>query len=422
MAKHTSLRGGRRAVHLRTTAPLEHPAGPEGPPEPVLGWIPSAVGGALVAAMASWVIVAGLAVVGWLPGEAGELGGALGLGTLVWLLGHGDVVTVSGSPWTLVPLGVTALAWVVVRAVAAFAGRQALLAALTPEDAAVGPTWGERARTAARVGGVLAASYLLVVLVVAGAVGTVDLRLVGGTALLAATATAVGVCQGVHLDVIGLLPPWARPVPRAVLAALFVVGVGASAALAVSMLQNLDRTTALSASLGGGLTGTIALTALQLVFLPTVLVWSAAWVLGPGFSVGVGTVVSPADTQLGLLPAVPMSGALPPEGPGLTAYFAWLAVGVLAGAVAAAMVMRARPRARFDETALVGGLAGVVAGLVVPVLAVLATGDLGRNRLTGLGPNVLELLVVAPALFGLSGMAVGLVWGLVRRPAGGWRR
>src|SRR5699024_12231469 len=101
----------------------------------------------------------------------------------------------------------------------------------------------------------------------------------------------------------------------------------------------------------------------------------------------------------------------------VTADFAWLAVGVLAGAMAAVMVMRARPRARFDETALVGGLAGTLAGLVFPLVALVATGDLGSNRLTGLGPNVIELVVVAPALLGLSGMAVGLGWGLVRRPA-----
>jgi len=414
MAKHTSSRSGRRRVRLRATAPLEHSARPASPPEPVLGWIPSAIGGALLAAIASWIIVAGLSVVGWLPGETAELGDVLGLGTQFWLLGHGDAVTVAGARWTLAPLGITVLAWVVVRAVAAFAGRQALLGALLAgED----PGWTERARMVGSVGGVLAGTYLLVPLVVAGVVGTVDLRLVGGTALLAVTATAVGMCQGVQLDVVGLLPVWARPVPRAILASLLVIGAGAAAALAATMVRNLDRTAALAAELGAGPTGTAALTALQLAFLPTLLVWTASWVLGPGFSVGVGTLVSPADTQLGLLPAVPVSGALPPEGPGVTADFAWLAVGVLAGAMAAVMVMRARPRARFDETALVGGLAGTLAGLVFPLVALVATGDLGSNRLTGLGPNVIELVVVAPALLGLSGMAVGLGWGLVRRPA-----
>lgn len=368
----------------------------------------------MLAAVASWIIVAGLSVVGWLPGEAGELGGALGLGTVFWLLGHGAVVTVAGSAWTLAPLGITVIAWVIVRAVAGFAGRQALLATLTTGGDL---PWADRARAAGRVTGVLAGSYLLVLVLVAAVVGTVDLRLVGGTVLLAITAAAVGVCQGIQLDVLGLLPAWARPVPRAVMASLLVIGAGAAAALAATMVRNLDRTTALTTELGGGPSGAIALTALQLAFLPTLLVWTASWVLGPGFSVGVGTVVSPADTQLGLLPAVPVSGALPPEGPGVVADFGWLAVGVLAGAMAAVMVMRARPRARFDETALVGGLAGVLAGLVFPVLAVLATGNLGDNRLTGLGPDVIELFVVVPALLGLSGMAVGLGWGLVRRPA-----
>src|SRR5699024_4573355 len=167
----------------------------------------------------------------------------------------------AGARWTLAPLGITVLAWVVVRAVAAFAGRQALLGALLAgED----PGWTERARMVGSVGGVLAGTYLLVPLVVAGVVGTVDLRLVGGTALLAVTAAAVGMCQGVQLDVVGLLPVWARPVPRAILASLLVIGAGAAAALAATMVRNLDRTAALAAELGAGPTGTAALTALQL--------------------------------------------------------------------------------------------------------------------------------------------------------------
>lgn len=414
MATTGRSRRSARTVRLRSTAPLERSAGPIDSPEPVLGWIPAAIGGGLVAALATWVLVAGLTVVGWLPGEEGDLGAAIGLGTAFWHLGHGGVIAVGATRWSLVPLGITVVALVTVRGAASFAGRQALLADLAAD---VVPDRTTRARTAARVGGLLAGSYVVPVLVSAAAIGDADLlRLAGGTIVIAASAAAFGVVQGIQLDVLGLLPAWARPIPRAVLAAQLAVVAGAAAALTTSLVLNLERVDGLARQLGGGASATVALTALQVAFLPTLLVWAAAWTLGPGFSVGLATIVSPANTQLGLLPAVPIAGALPPEGPGQPTDLLWLLVGVAAGAVAAATVVRARPRARFDETALVGGLSGALAGLVFTGIAVLARGDLGANRLTELGPRLLELLVTAPALLGLSGLAVGLVWGLVRRP------
>lgn len=414
MATSARSRRAARTVRLRSTAPLEHPAGPEAGPEPLLGWIPAAVGGGLAAALATWVVVVGLTVVGWLPGEEAGLGDAIRLGTGFWHLGHGGAITFGETRWTLVPLGITLLAVVTVRAVASFAGRQALLADLA---AGIDSDWSARARTAARVGGLLALSYAVPVVLSAAALGAGELgRLVGGTLVISVVAATAGVVHGSQLDVLGLLPGWARPIPRAVLASQLTLLLGATAALTASLLLNLQRMDELAQQLGGGVPAVIALTALQLVYLPTLLVWTASWTLGPGFSVGTGTVVSPAATQLGLLPGIPIAGALPPEGPGQWTDLLWLAVGVAAGAAAAVMVMRARPRARFDETALVGGLAGALAGLVFSAIAALAVGDLGVNHLTGMGPRLLELLVTGPALLGLSGLAVGLVWGLVRRP------
>ena len=92
----------------------------------------------------------------------------------------------------------------------------------------------------------------------------------------------------------------------------------------------------------------------------------------------------------------------------------WLAGGVLAGAVAALVVVLGRRAARFDETALVGGLAGVLSGAVFTGLAWLSSGDLGVARLADLGPRLLPLLVLAVTTLGLAGMASGLILGLVR--------
>jgi hypothetical protein len=88
---------------------------------------------------------------------------------------------------------------------------------------------------------------------------------------------------------------------------------------------------------------------------------------------------------------------------------------VLAGAVAAWLVVRSRPRARFDETSLVGGLAGLTGGLLFVGLAWATSGNLGTVRLVGLGPLLLPLLVMAVTTLGLSGMVTGLGLGLWRR-------
>ena len=58
-------------------------------------------------------------------------------------------------------------------------------------------------------------------------------------------------------------------------------------------------------------TGATVLTLGQLVYLPTLFVWSIAWIAGPGFAVGAGTAVSPAGTQLGVVPGIPALGLLP---------------------------------------------------------------------------------------------------------------
>lgn len=418
MPAQRSTRPTTRRVRLRATSAVGRGGARTEPDEPVIGWLWAAVGGGLIAAIAGWILVTGLAVIGWLPGEDGALGEVLLLGTRLWLLAHGAAVTVGAATWTLPPLGVTLLVGFTIVRVAAFASGQALLAASSgPSTPPVG--WRDRALMTVRVAATVALVYVGLIATAAVLVpGTEVPRAVIGGLIVAIPTAVAGAVAGSDLDVLGLLPAWARPVPRAVLAAQLVTVAGGSAVVVAALIGQHQRVGELGAALGGGPTGVIAITALQIAYLPTVIVWAASWALGAGFSVGAGTVVSPANTQLGLLPAVPLAGALPAEGPGDPWALAWLGLGVLAGVAAAVLVMRGRPRARFDETGLVGGLSGVLAGLGFLLLAVVASGDLGANRLTGLGPRLTELAVTAPVLMGLAGMATGLVWGLVRRPRG----
>ncbi|MDY0910529.1 DUF6350 family protein [Microbacterium sp. CFBP9034] len=57
--------------------------------------------------------------------------------------------------------------------------------------------------------------------------------------------------------------------------------------------------------------GATVLTLAQLVYVPTLAIWGMAFAAGPGFTVGEGTAVSAAGTQVGVVPGIPLLGAIP---------------------------------------------------------------------------------------------------------------
>ena len=369
---------------------------------PRLGWGVAAVASGLLCALTGWLLVAGLAVVGWLPAEPGTLTGALAVGSRLWLAGHGVGVDLGGLRLTLVPWGIPALLAFLLSRAAGYAARSAR------------PSQQPRAGLVALV---LVGAYAVPVLVAAvllGRPGAAPGHLLAVLAVLLGAAW-YGAGRALRTSWTDSWPRWARAVPRAVLAAQLVLLVAGASVLVTGLARHLDRVTALHEGLAPGLAGGLALLVAQLALVPNALVWSAAYALGGGFTLGNGSLVSPSSTDLGVLPGLPLLGALPAEGPGPAGALWWLASGVLAGAVAAWLVVRARPDARFDETSLVGGLSGVTGGLVFVALGWATAGDLGTVRLTGLGPLLLPLLVMAVTTLGLAGMVTGLLLGLWRR-------
>lgn len=136
--------------------------------------------------------------------------------------------------------------------------------------------------------------------------------------------------------------------------------------------------------------GALMLTIGHLAYLPTLIVWAASWFAGPGFSVGVGTSVSPAGTELGVIPGIPVLGLLPEHSS------IWMLVSVLVpiacGALAGWMV---RSRLVWEDTAhgygpraaIALSIAALSAGIAA-LAAVLASGSIGPGRLAEAGPAV----------------------------------
>jgi Family of unknown function (DUF6350) len=404
MASLLSARRTGSDITLQATDARRPDAEPPPDPQPALpvGWILLAIAGGLAAAAASWILSAGLTVVGWLAADPGTLGEALDIGTRIWLLGNGVSARIGDIPVTLVPWGATALSAFMLSMFAAAATRR------MRDDEAVGP---------GLIGAATTGAYLVPVLMVAVFMGE-PWQQPGHWAAVVAVLTGSAYLGGSRALGGGLtdaLPGWLRSVPRAVVGAQLVMLAAGAAVLLTGLLRHLDRVQALFEALGPGVAGGIALLMIQLAFVPNAFVWSASYALGGGFSLGTGSVVAPAGTELGILPGIPMLGALPVSGPGSVAQLWWLGAGVLAGAVAAWIVVRSRPAARFDETSLVGGLAGVLSGLLFTGLAWAASGDLGTLRLADLGPRLLPLLIMGVTTMGLAGMITGLLLGIGRR-------
>jgi hypothetical protein len=207
-----------------------------------------------------------------------------------------------------------------------------------------------------------------------------------------------------------------RMMSRAILAAQLAMLVAGAAVLLTGLWMHLKRVEALHEALQPGVAGGVALLLLQLAFAPNALVWAASYAVGSGFALGSGSVVAPAGTQLGIVPDIPLLGALPSAGPGDLWQLCWLAAGAVAGAIACWVALAPRSDARFDQASLTGGICGVLAGATFAGLAWAASGDIGTLRLTDLGPRLFPLLVMAGTTMGLSGMITGLVLGLpVRR-------
>ncbi|MBA3528294.1 MAG: hypothetical protein H0T91_03085 [Propionibacteriaceae bacterium] len=303
MASLLSPRRPKPEIALRATVPQEELASPttEEPDAPFIGWLIAAVGGALAAALAGWILVAGLTVVGWLAADPGSFLGALRVGTRLWLLANGAGARLGTTSLSLVPWGATFVFAFMVYKFASFAARQSR---------------GRPSVSAAGITSVMALGYAAPVIAAALVVGQPlpTLRGLVSVTLTMSLAAALGSCRELRYDPTQRLPGWCRAIPRAVLGAQLTMVVLGTAALTASLVAHLHMVVELTSSLHAGVAGGVALLFAQLAFAPNAIIWAASYTLGAGFSPAQGSVVAPAFTELGMLPAVPLFGAVPVSG------------------------------------------------------------------------------------------------------------
>lgn len=192
-----------------------------------------------------------------------------------------------------------------------------------------------------------------------------------------------------------------------------LVGLGAAVA-AVAVFARAGRIVALFQAGDADVLGATLLTLAQLAYVPTLAVWGLSFVAGPGFAVGEGTSVSPAGTQVGIVPGLPALGAVPESTTSWLLLLALLpvALGALAGWIARSRLVHAgEPTPGRAEDAVAARLtiaAGIalVSGAAAALLCVAASGSVGPGRLAHFGPDAgpvalavgLEVLVGAAIL------------------------
>ncbi|HEY3339826.1 MAG TPA: DUF6350 family protein [Propionicimonas sp.] len=386
---------------------------PDAPP--LLPWPLAALGGGLLAGLAGSLLVAGVVMVAWLSALAIALPTALRFAAQVWLLAHGGVLEIGSEAVTLVPLGLTIAFGAICASVGGFAYRQGRQARPIVVD--------EGVRRLLLLGsiGMVSAGYTLCAVILAWTVSgaTAIWRPALGALVVSASGSAIGVVMASGLRPVNLRPEWLRRGLRGAAAGTLGLVAAAAIVLATATVLGEPRIGALETGLRFDSGGVFVWSLLALAYLPNLLGWAAAWLLGAGFTVGTGSLVSLSTTELGMLPAVPVFGALPPVGVADPWMLAWLALGIAAAAVAGVAAVGGRQTGPLGALAA-GGAAGAVTGVAYLAWTASSRGGLGSLRLAVLGPRMLEaLLLGVPLLVFGSVLAAMVTWFVRRRSTAG---
>jgi hypothetical protein len=346
-------------------------------------------------AAAVWTAAIGLitlvavSVGGWFAADSGTFGDAIRVGGLAWLVGNGSGLELRSASLTLMPLGaLLSLGWMVHRA-----GRWV-------GSRVVDPTWPELAVATAAISIGYAASAAVVATAANSTAAHVSLpRAVAATFLLGVLFGGLGTLRGAGRlgDLGALLPEEARAAGAGGVAGGLALVAASAALLTASLVLHFSTAVTLAEGMHAGLVGGAIATLISLALVPNGMLFAGAFLAGPGFAVGSGTVIAPGDVSTGPLPGFPLLAAVPRSASTPWLEVVLLLVPVAAGALAGLLAVRRFPVFAIDAAALRGALAGLVAGGGFGLLALLSGGSVGPGRMQEVGPGPSALLVCALA-------------------------
>lgn len=378
----------------------------------------TAASGAVSAVLAPLAIACAIAVIGWFVADAaahGDATGAVRVGAGGWLAAHFSGVRVHGTLVTAAPLlltlGVSWWTWRSARRVGESVSGHG------PDALRISD--GERDWTVPAATTVFTATYLFLLLLVHRLVAPSDADPSAWRALAFALVLCVGLGGTAIAIGSGRAAVWATFIPAGVRAAgrvgasiLRWYAAAAALAFAIALLVDFAAAANIVSQLDTDAGDTVMIAALSMLLLPNAVIFSGTYLLGPGFAVGSGTLVTPTAVVLGPLPLFPLLAALPGDGEVAGWVPLLMAVPVLVAAWAAYRVLFGLALDRWDSSALWGAGGGMVAAVVTSAVAALSSGAVGPGRMTQVGPASFDVLIHAVPAFALGGALGGVlaVW------------
>ncbi|MGZ4721918.1 cell division protein PerM [Oryzihumus sp.] len=355
---------------------------------------------------------------------------AFGIGAHVWLLAHTVDLSAGTATISLVPL----LLGLLPVSLAVVACRR-VLALLDDARPARFQMWGALRKDVADVWLGFTGAYAVTGLLVSLIAGSAHVRsnpvegllatavVAAGSSVLAVALEFRGHLPSVAPDLAdrlrAVLPPFVRKALRPALwGAVAGLLLGGALVVAVAVVH-AQRVGQLYSALAPGVVGGTVLSLVQLLALPNFALWGLSWMAGPGFAVANGSAVTWTHSDPGLLPLVPVLGALPDPGP-MPAMLRLAVLGpVLVGALVAWRSIRQVTRlASWQAKAKVAAAACVIAALLLAAGTWLADGSLGSRELSTVGadPVLAGLCLLGEMLLGAA-----LVVGASQWRAHGWQ-
>jgi hypothetical protein len=378
----------------------------------------TAVVGGVLSAGSTLLLAGAVALAGWFAADAGRYGDtrdAMRVGADAWLLAHGAGLRLDAATVTMLPLGLTVLCGYV----SYRCGRWA--AAISGARSAAGELRGVLGAA-----GLQATVYAVLALVTA--VLAADpraesglMRALAGGLLLSLVAGGAGVLVGTGQArrLLATMPASARSVLAGAAATLLLMLAASSFLVAAALITDFGTAATVLSRLHADGPGGLMYTVVGVLFVPNAVVLGGTYLLGPGFALGTGTLVSPTMVMIGPVPAFPLLAALPGDGATPAWTTALLGVPVLLAAVAMVLVVRLVPVGRYDAGALRGLGAGLLAAVLLTLLATLAGGSAGPGRMADVGADTWSVLLAACVSLGGGGLVGGVLaaWRSRRRSA-----
>src|SRR6476661_5696624 len=277
--------------------------------------MPASLRAGALAAIGTWSVVVLPALIGWVAAPETSVGwfSAVSVASAIWFLGHGQSVG-AGT----VSLSVTPLLLLLVFVYIAIRWARRLAAT---ERLRVGAgAWSRVAQWGVVPGfvvgyGLVSALFALLTL---GGPATPGVAAVLGSLLVPVAALGFVMLRPDDEEAPAFVRTWFRRGPTWLpsvwrngwRAAGLLLGLGLLVAV-VRLAVSWSAVADIQDQYGSNLGAMVVISLAQLALLGNGATWALSFLAGPGFQVALGSTISPAGAHPGLLPLVPVLGALP---------------------------------------------------------------------------------------------------------------